>query len=206
MTNPWKTILPEIYEGHMRSPSVNQYNLLNKLFKEQVASHEFDSVAILGVGCGNGIEHICSDKVIWGYDINPYFLDLCGKRFCGHFPNIHLIEVDLTCSDLTIHDCDILICNLVIEYIGLDKFIRIILKNRPKIVSVIIQQTDESYNIVSHSPFSNSFLPIYSCMKEFTKENLIHAMCDCNYSTIMYNEYTLKRRMFIRIDFSCTNI
>ena len=38
MTNPWLDILLSDYVGHMNSPQVGQYQILNALFKEVLAA------------------------------------------------------------------------------------------------------------------------------------------------------------------------
>ena len=62
MDNPWTNIKAIEYEGHMKF--IHQYELLNLIFKEQISELCFDTVGILGIGCGNGLEHIKSDTIV----------------------------------------------------------------------------------------------------------------------------------------------
>ena len=76
MSNPWLSVPLEDYEGHMRSPGVEQLTILADLFKRVLDRYRPESVAVLGVAGGNGLEQIdCTvTKRIVGVDINQRYL------------------------------------------------------------------------------------------------------------------------------------
>ena len=58
MSHPWKNIALNDYENHMRLENVYQLQTMNEMMKEQFCAHPAQSVIILGVAGGNGLEHI----------------------------------------------------------------------------------------------------------------------------------------------------
>src|SRR6516164_6608605 len=83
MSNPWLSIPLEDYEGHMGSPGVQQLTVLAELFKRALDYCLPESVAVLGVAGGNGLEQIdcAATKRIVGVDINQRYLDEVRRRF-----------------------------------------------------------------------------------------------------------------------------
>ena len=59
---------------------IKQYDLLNRIFKEQIAEHQGETIGILGIGCGNGLEYIEPKTLIYGYDINNEHCIDCARR------------------------------------------------------------------------------------------------------------------------------
>jgi hypothetical protein len=72
MSNPWLSISLEDYETHMGSEGVRQLSISAELFKCALDCCLPESVAVLGVAGGNGLEQIdCTAiKRIVGVDIN----------------------------------------------------------------------------------------------------------------------------------------
>jgi hypothetical protein len=97
MSNPWLSIPLEDYEGHMSSPAVRQLTELASLFKKALHRCNPESVAVLGVAGGNGLEEIdpTTTNRIVGVDINPHYLDEVRQRFG------HLAGLELHCCDLS---------------------------------------------------------------------------------------------------------
>ena len=77
MSNPWLSIPLEDYEAHMRSAAVQQLAALSELFRGALNRYRPESVAVLGVAGGNGLEQIDSGvtKRVIGIDINQRYLD-----------------------------------------------------------------------------------------------------------------------------------
>jgi hypothetical protein len=75
--NPWLTIPPEDYEGHMCSSGVQQLTALAQLFKRALDNCVPESAAVLGIAGGNGLEQIdrAVTKRIVGVGINQRYLD-----------------------------------------------------------------------------------------------------------------------------------
>jgi hypothetical protein len=57
-SNPWLNIPPDDYETHMSSKNVQQYGTLSELFGEAPALCRPESVAVLGLAGGNGLERL----------------------------------------------------------------------------------------------------------------------------------------------------
>src|SRR5262245_36739635 len=83
MSNPWLSIPLEDYEGHMGAAGVQQLAALAELFKCTLDRCLPDSVAVLGIAGGNGLEQIdpAVTKRIVGVDLNQRYLDEVGHRF-----------------------------------------------------------------------------------------------------------------------------
>ena len=95
MPNPWLDIPLHDYEGHMNSVNVAQLAALADLFEEALTVYRPESVAILGVAGGNGLNRIDLGvtKRIVGIDIHPAYLDTLRARY----PQLPLT---LLCFDL----------------------------------------------------------------------------------------------------------
>ena len=104
MSDPWLSIPLADYEGHMGADNVQQLSALSGLFKRALDVCLPDSVAILGIAGGNGLEHAnpATIKRIVGFDINPGYLDEVRRRFVTH-PNLELHCVDLSRTSFASH-------------------------------------------------------------------------------------------------------
>ena len=73
MSNPWLNIPLADYEGHMRSDEVQQLGALSELFAAALKRCQPTSVALLGVGGGNGLDRIDSrlTKRVVGAGLEP---------------------------------------------------------------------------------------------------------------------------------------
>jgi SAM-dependent methyltransferase len=96
MPSPWLNIPLADYEGHMRSAGVQQSDALSDLFANALTWCRPESVAILGIAGGNGLERIDGDitRRIVGLDVNPTYLEAVRRRF----PAARSLE--LHCVDL----------------------------------------------------------------------------------------------------------
>src|SRR4051794_1807102 len=97
MSNPWLDIPLDDYEGHMASAEVSQLPVLSELFQCALDYCRPESVAVLGVAGGNGLEQIDPSvtKRIAGIDINQRYLDEVERRF-GMMAGLELYNQDLT--------------------------------------------------------------------------------------------------------------
>ncbi|MCS4486730.1 methyltransferase domain-containing protein [Staphylococcus americanisciuri] len=125
----------EIYEKHMQSDNVFQLQTLNLITKEQVNAYNNKTIGILGVAGGNGLEHIelANINKVYGFDINKNYLDICQRRFSYMQDKLSLIQKDFTQKDFVLSATDLLIANMIIEYIGILKFTELINKNKTNI-------------------------------------------------------------------------
>ena len=88
--NPWNSIPLQDYEAHMSLDGVYQLQTLNEMMRGQFESGPAQSVMILGVAGGNGLQHLCTgDTQVFRVDGNPEYL-ACRLRAalpgpCGPF-------------------------------------------------------------------------------------------------------------------------
>ena len=120
MANPWLGIPLEDYEGHMSLPDVGQLPVLAELFRCALEYCRPESVAVLGIAGGNGLEHIdCSvTERIVGVDINPRYLDEVRRRF-GALAGLELHCCDLTGRNFSFAPVAMVHAALIFEHAGL---------------------------------------------------------------------------------------
>jgi Zn-dependent alcohol dehydrogenase len=120
MSNPWLSIPLEDYEGHMGSAGVRQLAALAELFKCALDRCLPESVAVLGVAGGNGLEQIDSaaTKRIVGVDINQRYLDEVQRRF-GTLAGLELHCRDLAERDFSLAPVALVHAALIFEHAGL---------------------------------------------------------------------------------------
>jgi len=204
MSNPWEKISLEDYENHMKLSTVQQLQKLNEIMKSQIYQYEIETVAILGVAGGNGLEHIDSTKikVVYGIDINQNYLDVCKEKYKNLKDCLVLKKLDLSNISNDLPVSDIIIANLFIEYIGIDMFIKQLSKIFPPYVSCVIQENLD-INFVSDSPYVKAFDEISVLHRDIEKGSLVKAISTIGYSLIFSEEHLLPNmKKFIRLDFS----
>lgn len=122
MLNPWLEVPLAEYEGHMTSPAVQQMAALSDLFAEVLTMRSAESVAILGVAGGNGLDRIDTAQVrrIVGIDINSEYLAAVRERH-NHLPNLELHCVNLSAETLSIAPVELVHAALVFEHAGVEQ-------------------------------------------------------------------------------------
>lgn len=203
MNNPWKDISLSDYENHMSLESVQQLQALNKLMKEQFYTYDIDSIMILGVAGGNGLEHIDCKKIekVYGVDINQDYLQECKKRYADLGDVLETICMDLTQDDVKLPYVELLVANLLIEYIGYECFQKVIRAIRPKLVSCVIQ-INEDDTFVSDSPYVRAFDGLDEIHHQMDCYNLINAMERTGLHKLLEAEHDLPNgKKLIRMDF-----
>ena len=120
MANPWLSIPLQDYEGHMGRDNAQQLSVLSELFKRALDICTPDSVAVLGIAGGNGLEHLdhATIRRVVGFDINARYLDEVRRRF-GTYPNLELHCVDLSEGELRIQPVALVHAALFFEHTGL---------------------------------------------------------------------------------------
>ncbi len=203
MKNPWKDIALADYENHMKLSSVMQLQAMNEMMKNQFESYPILSVMILGIAGGNGLEHIQKNKLkkVYGIDINPDYL----KEVVHRYPELDgLLEclcIDLINEADKLPKSDMVIANLLIEYIGYECFQKTIQHICPKYVSCIIQINTED-NWVSDSPYLHVFDELEQVHHQIEVQTLEKTMLKINYHTIKALEHMLPNgKKLMQIDF-----
>ena len=64
MVNPWKEIGLSDYENHMSLDSVKQLQSLNRTMKEQFNDYDVNTVMIMGIAGGNGLEYVNVKNIV----------------------------------------------------------------------------------------------------------------------------------------------
>lgn len=201
--NPWEEIKLDEYEKHMSLADVYQLQSLNKMMKEQFNQDKCKSIMILGIAGGNGLEHIRSEKVdiVYGVDINANYLKQCQIRYPELKNCLKVICADLTRDNLQLPQVDLLVADLLIEYIGYDCFKKVVKKTNAKIVSCIIQiNVDDSF--VSDSPYIHIFDKLEEIHYKMEENELKKIMNEIGYNQNKRIEQILPNgKKLVRIDF-----
>lgn len=124
MRNPWLDIPLPDYEGHMNSPNVAQLAALADLFEEALTYCHPESVAILGIAGGNGLDRIDLHvtKHIVGIDIHSAYLDAVRARY-PQLP-LTLYCFDLEQGTLSEQSASLVHAALIFEHAGTAQCLR----------------------------------------------------------------------------------
>jgi hypothetical protein len=203
--HPWRGIDLDVYEQHMGDPRVGQLQRLHFITGEQLAAYPSRAIGVLGIAGGNGLDLIDPETTdaVFGYDINPDYLAACETRYRDDFGDrLHLIETRIDRS-VTIERVDLLIANLIIEYVGIDEFVAFAAANARSIgvLSCVIQRNDAE-DFVSSTDYASSFDALASVSSDIDPETLTSAMSDGGFVALGRCEYPLPNdKTLIRQDF-----
>lgn len=122
MPNAWLSIPLDDYEGHMGCGGVQQLPVLSELFKNVLHRCQPESVAVLGIAGGNGLDQIDSaiTKRVLGIDINQQYLDAVRRRF-GQLSGLQLYRYDLASEDVPVLPAKLVHAALIFEHAGLGR-------------------------------------------------------------------------------------
>jgi len=203
MDNPWKSIKLSDYENHMSLDTVKQLQVLNSMMKEQLSIYPVNNVMILGIAGGNGLEHIDTEKysIVYGIDVNYEYLQEVQKRYKKLNGILKCLCLDLITETVELPASDLIIANLLIEYIGYECFQKAVRQVNPEYVSCGIQiNIDDEF--VSDSPYLRSFKGLNSVHHQMKTDELIKKMYDINYKCISSVEHLLPNgKKLVQIDF-----
>ena len=120
MRHPWEEIPLEDYEKHMKLNSVLQLQELNEMMKGQLGNYPVSRVMILGIAGGNGLEHIRRGQFekVYGVDVNGAYLEAAASRYPNLKGLLECIRADLTEDPCRLPEADLVVADLLIEYIG----------------------------------------------------------------------------------------
>ena len=194
--NPWMEIELDDYEAHMSSDGVFQLQTLNEIMSEQ-SQYSKEIVTVLGAAGGNGFEHFVNAKTIYAVDVNEEFLKRCAERFPALQDKLRLICCDLNQADLP--PCELLICNLIIEYLGVDSFAALLQRLDFEITSCVIQK-NHGNSFVSASEAALKLAPLGPFHHDIDEDELIAGL---NFlKLISRKRYELpNNKEFLRLDF-----
>lgn len=203
MSNPWEEISLSDYENHMKLDSVMQLQIMNQMMKGQFNAYSINSVMILGIAGGNGLEHINKNKFkkVYGIDINKEYLTAVKERYSDISNILECVQLNLIEETNKLPRAELLVANLLIEYIGYDCFQKAVEQVQPKYVSCIIQiNIDDSW--VSDSPYIHVFDSLDKVHHQMEENLLIQTLKGIEYKLIMQKEKLLPNgKEFVQLDF-----
>lgn len=203
MNNPWKDILLDDYEKHMKLDSIRQLQAMNEMMKTQFKDYHANCVMILGIAGGNGLEHIQKNKFekIYGVDINASYLQEVKNRYTNLNKRLECLCIDLAKEYEQLPTADLVIANLLIEYIGYECFQKVIQQVKPKYISCIIQINVEE-NWVSDSPYLHVFDRLDEVHHQMEEQLLEEKMNEIDYRKIKTYEYPLPNgKKLVQMDY-----
>jgi hypothetical protein len=206
--HPWLGIQLGVYEQHMSDPHVGQLQQLHDITRDQLETYPARAIGVLGVAGGNGLDLIDPERTdaVFGYDINASYLAACESRYRPALGDrLHLIESNLDRS-VRIERVDLLIANLIVEYVGVDEFVAFAAANAAAIgvLSCVIQRNDAA-GFVSSTQYAASFDALASVSSDVDPETLHSAMSAAGFAAVGRREYPMPNgKTLVRQDFRPT--
>ncbi len=204
MSNPWEEISLDDYENHMSLDSVKQLQTMNRIMGDQFEAYPVFTAMVLGVAGGNGLEHIRQDKyrTVYGVDINGDYLRVVSERYANLSDVLKCLKIDLINDTDQLPEAQLLIANLLIEYIGYDVFRRVVCKADPEYVSCVIQSNTDDTQWVSDSPYLHAFDRLDEVHHQMDEKTLSLKMQEIGYNGILQTTTPLPNgKALSRIDF-----
>ena len=204
MNNPWEEISLDDYENHMSLDSVKQLQAMNKIMKEQFEAYPASTAMVLGVAGGNGLEHIRRNKyqTVYGVDINGDYLRTVSERYADLSDVLKCLKIDLIYDADKLPEAQLLIANLLVEYIGYDVFQRVIRKVNPEYVSCVIQINTDDKQWVSDSPYLHAFDRLDEVHHQMDENLLSTKLMEIGYKEILQTRTALPNgKALLRMDF-----
>lgn len=192
--NPWSTIALRDYEMHMASGEVRQLQALDEIMLGQFYRYPAKTLMILGVAGGNGLRHIDPGRIetVYGVDLNASFLQECAERYGTLLEGaFHPILADLMDPHLTLPHADLLVADLLIEYIGYECFAGVVGNVQPLCLSCVIQVNPDTGGFVSESPYLHAFDRLEEVHHQIREEKLTESLRRAGYRPVFRAEQPL---------------
>ena len=204
MSDPWEEISLDDYEKHMSLDSVRQLQAMNSIMQEQFNTYPAETAMILGIAGGNGLEHVSPEKFrkVYGVDINADYLRAVSERYTELSDVLECLHIDLMNEAEKLPQAQLLIANLLIEYIGYGAFQKAVLQTAPEYVSCVIQINTDTEQWVSESPYLHAFDRLDEVHHQMEEKALMAAMDEIGYSLILQKSEPLPNgKSLVRLDF-----
>ena len=208
MNNPWEEISLDDYENHMRLDTVKQLQAMNEIMKEQFAAYPVATAMILGVAGGNGLEHIRTDKYrrVYGVVINSAYLDAVQERYPQLSDVLQCLHLDLVNEAEQLPQAQLVIANLLIEYIGYPAFQKVVLQIGPEYISCVIQINTDAEQWVSDSPYLHAFDRLDEVHHQMEESALTEALKAIGYEEILREDTPLPNgKKLVRLGYRKTH-
>jgi SAM-dependent methyltransferase len=191
MKTPWETVSLDDYETHMASEQVGQLQALSEIMRRQLLRHAPESVCVLGVAGGNGLEHIGAGvRKVYGIDISVDYLEVCRQRFAYFGDRLELLRADLTDDECRLPQADLVIADLVIEYVGVETFAQRVDESRPVAICCAVQRS-RGASFVSASPAAQALQCLDPVHRDVDAETLAEALARIGYRQIFREDCPL---------------
>ena len=205
--NPWEEISLEVYEKHMSLDSVKQLQAMNKMMKGQLNDYPVRTAMILGIAGGNGLEHVQTEKydTVYGVDINEEYLNAVKERYGDLKGVLECIHLDLINETEKLPPAELVIANLLVEYIGYPVFRQVLRQVDPEYVSCGIQINRDETEWVSDSPYLHAFDRLDEVHHQMDAEELTSVMKEAGYDKVLQSAEDLPNgKSIIRLDYKKT--
>jgi len=138
---------------------------------------------------------------IYGVDVNSSYLQAVIQRYPELDGLLECLCINLIDETNKLPKADLVIANLLIEYIGYECFQKAVRQVNPKYVSCIIQINLED-NWVSDSPYLHVFDGLEQVHHQMEEQTLENAMLEIDYHAIRTLEHMLPNgKKLVQIDF-----
>jgi hypothetical protein len=166
VSNPWLAIPFADYEGHMGSAEVQQLGTLADLFDAAIVDRKPDSIAILGIAGGNGLDRVSPNiRRVVGLDVNSHYLEVARQRY-AFLSGLELHYIDLAETLVDLEPVQLVHAALIFEHTGLGRC----LENALSLVapggalSVVLQMPSE----IEHGVIASRFPSIQNLSSHFS--------------------------------------
>ena len=204
MNNPWEDISLSDYENHMSLDSVKQLQAMNSIMQDQFGDYPVDTAMVLGIAGGNGLEHVSKEKLktVYGVDINADYLKAVEARYGVLEGVLECIKADIINECDKLPEAQLVIANLLIEYIGYEAFMKAMMRVRPLYISCVIQINIDEHQWVSDSPYLHAFDRLDEVHCQMEDEALTKVMEEICYRKILSESYPLPNgKALLRLDY-----
>lgn len=172
--------------------------------RSQLEQYPVSTVIILGIAGGNGLEYISTEKYrkVYAIDINEDYLETVRERYAMLNHCLKCLQVDLLSNPLHLPQAELLIANLLIEYIGYEAFQRVVHVVQPTHISCVIQLNTDDTKWVSDSPYLHTFDQLDQVHHQVEEQALCNTMEAIHYKINLRTEIRLPNgKKLVRLDF-----
>ncbi|WP_341349468.1 hypothetical protein [Ruminococcus flavefaciens] len=135
-------------------------------------------------------------------DINADYLRAVSQRYTELSGVLECLQIDLINGAEKLPQAQLLIANLLIEYIGYGAFQRAVLQTAPQYVSCVIQINTNAEQWVSESPYLHAFDRLDEVHHQMDEAALTAAMNEIGWSLILQESCPLPNgKALVRLDF-----
>jgi hypothetical protein len=138
---------------------------------------------------------------VYGVDVNAAYIKEVVRRYSELNDILECLCINLIDEADELPHADMIVANLLIEYIGYECFQKVVCQVKPKYVSCIIQiNTEDGW--VSDSPYLHVFDALEQVHHQMEEHALVSAMHESDYREIKTLEHMLPNgKKLVQIDF-----